>query len=156
MTAEAVPAQLHEVVTRARRSRMREHLARLDSLRALREASELGATQAALAAQLRVTQPSISSALKTARDTPRVPEGFSGASPYEIAERFATGELTPAEVIDELARWPYRPGTPSDGVDWLTLEPGEWNDQVVPAWDEGLITDEIYAEVQRRRDEIGR
>jgi transcriptional regulator with XRE-family HTH domain len=146
----------HEVVEHTRRSRLRAHLAQLDYLRGLAEATALGVTQSEIARELRLTQPTISSSLKTARVTPQVREGFHGASPYEIAERYAAGEITRDQLVDELTRWSYAPSASGDGVDWLTYEAGEWNEQVVPALDEGLIDDATYTEIQDRRDELAR
>jgi hypothetical protein len=141
----------HAVVNRARTSRIREHLARLDGQRALAEASALGVTQSALASELRVTQPTISSALKTARSTPPAAAGFHGATPYEVCQRYAVGEITREVLVDELTRWPMRPARATDGLDWITGDVGEWNEQVGPALDEGLIDDETYDAVLKLR-----
>lgn len=142
----------HEVVNRARRSRLRAHLAQLDYLRDLAAASGLGVTQTEIARELRVTQPAISQSLKTATATPPVREGFHGATPYEIAERYATGEITREQVIDELARWPYTSGEPSDGVDWLTYVPSDFS-EVTKALTDGLLDDVTYDAILDRRDE---
>ncbi len=144
----------HDVVARARRSKIRAHLAQLDYLRDLAEASRgAGVTQTEIARRLRVTQPAISQALKTATTTPTVPAGFHGARPYEIAERFAADEITREQLIDELARWPYAPADPGDGIDWNSYVPGEFN-QVAQAMRDGLIDEETYTAIQDRADEI--
>ncbi|WP_431837824.1 hypothetical protein [Cellulomonas sp. Y8] len=141
----------HEVVARARRARAREHLGNLDYLRGLLEAKALGLTQVELARQFGLTQPTISSSLRTARAVPPVPAGFSGGSPYEIAERFAADEITRERLVEELSRWEYRPAQPTDGLDWMTGDSGEFSETVGRALDEGLIDDETYDEVLRAR-----
>jgi transcriptional regulator with XRE-family HTH domain len=145
----------HEAVDRARRSRLRARLAQVDYLRDLTEATALGASQTEIARELRVTQPAISKALRGAATTPPVLEGFHGGSPYEIAERYAAGELTREQVVDELARWPYTPADPGDGVDWMTYDPGTFDD-VVRARRDGLLDTETYDAVLESQDELGR
>lgn len=144
-----------EVVDRARRSRLRVHLAQLDYLRDLAEARELGVSQTEIARELRVTQPAISKSMSAASSTPPVPEGFHGGSPYEIAERYAAGEISREVLVDELARWPYTPRDAGDGVDWLTYEPGTFED-VVRARRDGLLDTATYDAVLARQDELER
>lgn len=144
----------HEVVDRARRSRLRAHLAQLDYLRDLSEATGLGVSQTQIARQLRVTQPAISKSLKTAAATPPVPAGFHGGSPYEIAERYAAGEISREVLVDELARWPYSDGDSGDGVDWVTYDPGTFED-VTRARSDGLLDTATYDAVLARQDELG-
>ncbi|GHS84712.1 hypothetical protein AGMMS50218_00140 [Actinomycetota bacterium] len=155
VVAVAMTKDRHEAVAAVRRDRVRSELARLDYLRGLAAAAGAGASQRELARELHVTQPSVSSALKTARTTPSVPAGFHGASPYEIAERFLAGEITRAQVIEELARWPYRPVDAGDGFDWSTYAPGEF-EEVGRALTDGLLDDAIYDAILDRRDELAR
>ncbi|WP_431838587.1 hypothetical protein [Cellulomonas sp. Y8] len=143
-----------EVVNRARRSRLRAHLAQLDYLRDLAAASGSGVTQTEIARELRVTQPAISQSLKTATATPPILDGFHGATPYEVAERYAAGEITREQVVDELARWPYTPGDRGDGFDWTTYDPGTFED-VTRARRDGLLDSETYDAVLERQDELG-
>lgn len=93
----------------ARRALAREDLGRLDYLRALREAVQQGLPQRDIARALHITQSAISQALTKAesRGVKAIPEGFSGASPYEIAERYAAGEIDRDEMIRQLSAWPY-------------------------------------------------
>lgn len=81
--------------------------------------------------------------------------GFSGATPYEIAQRYDAGELTRKEVVDELGRWDYRPGSPSDGYDWSTHDAGEFA-EVERAHTDHLIEDTTYDEILVRYSEQGR
>jgi hypothetical protein len=75
--------------------------------------------------------------------------GFSGASPYEIAERYSAGEITREQLVEELVRWEYRPARATDGLDWMTGDSGEFSETVGRALDEGLIDDATYDEVLR-------
>ena len=81
---------------------------------------------------------------------------FSGADPYEIARRYAAGELSREQVVDELARWEYRPGVPTDGYDWTTGDAGEWEETVGRAFDDGLLDAETYDAIGDRRQELER
>lgn len=106
-------------------------------------------TQSEIAAQLHVTQSAVSQALKTARNVEEVRPGFSGASPYEIAQRYAAGELDHERALEELTRWPYDPIARSDGYDALIVdEPGTHTlEEVVRAYREGLIDQDMYVAV---------
>lgn len=137
-----------------RRLRSLQVVTRVSYLRALRTAAE-GTTQSQLARDIGISQPSVNSALKSAAAVPDVRPGFSGATPYEIAQRYDAGELTREQVIDELGRWPYRPGSPSDGYDWTTLDPGEF-EEVRRALSEHLIDADTYDEILDRYCEQGR
>lgn len=139
----------------ARRARSRSAVSQLDYLRELRRLSG-SLSQVELARSLGVTQPTIWSSLKTAAKVPDPRVGFSGADPYEIAQRYAAGDLTREQVIDELARWDYRPGRLTDGYDWTTGDAGEFNEMVGKALDDGLLEPETYDAILDRRDELGR
>ena len=146
---------VREAVAVARRARSRHAVSRLDYLRELRRLA--GAlTQVELARNLGVSQPTISSALKTASGLPEPRPGFSGADPYEIAQRYAAGDLSRDQLVDELARWEYRPRDPGDGYDWMTYEPGEWDETVAVALRDGLLDEATYDAILDRRDELGR
>jgi hypothetical protein len=82
-------------------------LGRLDYVRAVRSAVEAGLPQREIVRALHVTQPAVSQTLAKAKGVAEIPEGFSGASPYEIAERYAAGEIDRAEMICQLSAWPY-------------------------------------------------
>lgn len=103
-TMAAVPSGA-PLLSAVRRLRHRHIIDRLDYLRGLRQLAS-GMTQADLARELGLTQPSISSALKSAAKIADPPAGFSGASVYEIAQRFTAGELTREDLVDQLSRWP--------------------------------------------------
>jgi hypothetical protein len=93
--------------------------------------------------------------LKAAVTMPDVPAGFHGATPYEIAARFAAGRITRDQLIDELARWPYKTPPRTDGVDWRSGSTvGTWDDVVI-AMGDNLIDTETYEAVMDRQDELG-
>ena len=108
-----------------------------------------------LARNLGVSQPTISDALKTAARVPETRPGFSGADPYEIAQRYAAGDLTREQLVEELSRWEYRPGQPTDGYDWTTGGEGEWEETVGRALDDGLLDDATYSEIQQHVKSLG-
>ena len=127
----------------ARRLRSRRAVDGLDYLRVLRRLSG-SMTQTDLAQSLGMTQPSISSALKSAAKVPEPREGFSGASPYEIAQRFAAGEIDRDQLVDELTRWEYVPMPHTDGYDDLLILPEGTFREVARARRDGLIDGETY------------
>lgn len=137
-----------------RRLRSRQVVTRVSYLRELRRAAQ-NTTQTQLARLIGISQPSVNSALKSAAAVPDVRPGFSGATTYEIAQRYDAGELTREQTIDELGRWSYRPGSPSDGFDWTTADAGEFED-VERAFSEHLIDAEMYDEILTRYSEQGR
>ena len=125
------------------RLRHRQVVDRLDELRLVRKlAAQM--SQSEIARLLAISQPAVHKALKAAERVPEVAEGFSGASPYEIAERYAVGQIDRARVVDELARWPYA-GTPkTDGVDWLVEDAPGTFEEVGRALDDGLLDEDTY------------
>lgn len=162
-----------------RRLRHRHIIDRLDYLRGLRRLAA-GMTQADLAKELGLTQPSISSALKSAAKIPDPPAGFSGASVYEIAQRFTAGELGRDELVDQLSRWPDatafdrlsalesldspdsvdsldHPDSagPPDGVDGAEKEHGPLR-ELSKALRDRLLDEAVYRAVLDRRKRLGR
>ena len=143
-------------IERVVRLRSRRAVDQLDSLREMRALARMR-SQVELARGLRITQPSVSSALKTAEKIPDVRPGFSGATPYEVAQRYSAGLLSRAEVIDELARWEYASVEYSDGpLDWNAgaVTEGPW-EEVARALDDGLLEPEVYDAIIDRQGELG-
>ena len=130
-----------------RRARARRDVAELDYRRALARAAE-GHTQRELADLLGLSQPSVSSALRTAERVPMPAEGQRSASPYEVCQRYAAGELTRAEAIAELIEWDYvvADWRPAPGDDLSIVPPGTFL-EVMDAAHARLIDYEMYAEV---------
>lgn len=137
-----------------RQLRHRQLLDRLDYLRALRRLAVV-MTQSDLAKALGLTQPSISSALKSASKVPDRRSGFSGAGPYEIAQRHLTGELDHDQLVDELVRWGEHPvGGDRFGraVDNHT-DPGV---EMRKAVRDGLLDEDTYRVILDRQEELSR
>ncbi|GAB2454878.1 hypothetical protein HD599_003024 [Conyzicola lurida] len=125
-------------------------LARIDYVRALRALSN-GLSAGQIAAELRVPPTTIEEAFAEPVAAPR--SGFSGATPWEVAQRFAVGQISREQVVDELARWEYPPmGTPHSHDGLQVSPPGSFLD-VIEAADSGLLDDESYAEIVTRRSD---
>lgn len=140
-----------DVLAELVRRRAADDVATMDYRRSLVRAAATH-TQTEVAKVLHVSQPALSQQLKTAKKTPEVAEGFSGAGTYEICQRYAAEEIGRERLIDELARWPYTPMPEADPWEDVVLSPGpgSWR-EVVRAFREGLIDGATYDEVQRRR-----
>ncbi|PJI85535.1 hypothetical protein [Luteimicrobium subarcticum] len=130
--------------------RARRDLAPVDYARAVRRLVRAGqVTQVELARELAVSQAAIS---KLAGSVEDVDPQFHGASPYEIAQRYAAGEIDRDRMIDELTRWPYDPSpAPVDDYDALMVkEPGSHTiGEVGRAMDEQLIDEDAYVQIAR-------
>lgn len=147
-------------VSAVRRLRHRHIIDRLDYLRGLRRLAA-GMTQADLARELGLTQPSISSALKSAAKVADPPAGFSGASVYEIAQRFTAGELGRDELVDQLSRWPDAPGPDRPAALDSVPDPALDNDrsprrELGKALQDGLLDEAAYRAVLEQRKRLGR
>lgn len=130
--------------------RQKSIIDRLDYQRAMKRLSKVNMSQRELAQVLRVSQPTLNKSLSRAAGVPEPRRGFSGASPYEIAQRYAAEELSREEVIDELSRWEYAPDAgPTDGYDSLLVDSPGSLDEVVQAFDDGLLEDEVYTTIIR-------
>jgi hypothetical protein len=133
------------------RARVRKELDELEYRRALLKLSRDGHTQREISGWLGITQPSVQSALQTAQKVPLPVEGFSGANPIEICQRFAAELIGREQLVDELTRFPYADRTPTDGYDWLAVQPTATWSEVSRAVRMGLIDDDVYEEVFARR-----
>lgn len=140
MTIAEIPAEAHAAV----QARRRKEIDELDYRRELRRLRDRGFSQNEISQWLGISQPAVHSALRTAAKVPMPLEGFSGATPAEICQRFAAGFIDRAQLIDELSRYPYQPVGKTDGYDWLTEEPPGTFNEVVDAAHQGLIDDGIY------------
>lgn len=117
-------------------------------LKKLRRGQDKQVSQSKVARRLHISQPALSKALKASEGVEDVPEGFSGASPREICQLYAIGELSREQLIDELSRWQY-PAVIKFADDWDNLSfspPGSW-DEVERAADDGLIDDDLLDDV---------
>ena len=132
----------------ARQLRSRRAVDGLDYLRVLRRLSAT-MTQVELARNLGIRQPSVSESLRSAAKVPDPREGFCGASAFEIAQRYAAGEIVRDQMLDELSRWDYVAVPTTDAHDWLTDDPEGTFEEVGRALDEGLIDGEAYDVILR-------
>ncbi|MBF4624782.1 hypothetical protein [Clavibacter sp. VKM Ac-2872] len=147
MSAGDVP----EEVVPAALALLRFRLAELDYLREVRRVLDAGRSEEELARQLRVFRPEDLARLRAAREVSLPLEGFSGALPMEICERYAAGLIDRERLVDELARYPYVPRALPDGYDDLVVnQPGTWAD-VSRAAAAGLVDDAVYEEAFERR-----
>lgn len=152
MTAAPGPgADVRAVVQRAAKLRRRRDLHDLDYRRALRKVRAVvqreGYAQRSVADNLGISQPALSKALRSAEQVQEPREGFSGASPYEICERYYVEFIDREQLIDELTRWSYGEQGGTDGYDSLIVdELGSWSD-VELAFHHNLIDKSIYKEV---------
>lgn len=136
-------------VAKARVLRQRIELDQIDYRRELNRLAELNQPQRQISAALGISQPGLSTALKTAKKVPPARPGFSGASPYEICQRYAVNELTRDQVIDELTRWEYviPEVIEHDYFDDLRFDTPGSLDDVVQAFHHGLIDADLYGVV---------
>ncbi len=125
------------------RLRHRQVVDRLDELRIVRRLADT-MTQTEIAQVLLISQPAVNKKLRAAARVADLPDGFSGASPYEIAERYVAGQIDRDRLIDELARWPYTPTPKTDGFDWLVEDGAGTFEEVGRALDDGLLDDDTY------------
>ncbi|MGW4482029.1 helix-turn-helix domain-containing protein [Rhodococcus triatomae] len=109
-----------ELVADLARQVARETAAKIAKLRNVRQLHEHGYTQVQLATILGVSQPAISDMLRRARiDAPDVRPGTHGGTAYEIAARYAAGEIDRAVALRELAEWEYEPEDAPNPNTWL-------------------------------------
>lgn len=139
-------------VSRVRLLRHRQAIDRLDELRHLRALSIGGASQVELARQLGISQPSVNKALKRAMAVRDALPGFSGATPFEIAQRHAAGLIDRDQLIDELGRFPYAPASYTTRGGMNATVPGTAR-EILDALDAGLIDEDTYDAIQDRIDE---
>ena len=146
--------EVGEQIDRIVQLRSRQCVDQLDEVRAVRVLAQ-HVSQSEIAKQLHISQSAVSQRLKRAAAVAEAPAGFSGASPYEIAQRYAAGLISRERVIDELARWDYEPRHRTDGVDWLTPDdPGRTFEAVGAALDDGLLGDEVYDAILDAKDAL--
>lgn len=142
-----------DVVAALVRSRQQLEMGKLDYQRALKRAKGV-MTQVQIGQVIGMSQPGVAQALKTAQNTPEPLEGFSGATVMEVCQRFAAGQIDRAQVVEELAAWPYLPGPTYDEFgDSLGPVSGTFMDVLV-ATDLKYIDNEIYADLWRMRRQM--
>jgi hypothetical protein len=148
-------AALLALIQEARRARARREVGSIDYARAVRRAlRDTRVSQVRLAQLLHVSQPTLSEMSR--RDVQEPLAGFCGATPYEIAQRYAAGDIDRDQMLEELIRYPYLPTPHSDGYDsLLVFEPGMFED-VAQAARDGLIDDETYDDILEHAEHLTR
>ena len=78
----------------------------------------------------------------------QVPPGRLGRTAYEVAQRYAAGEITHEQMLAALTRWPYQLSTALPVEEWnitpVPATPGSFEDTVGRAYDDGLISADDY------------
>jgi len=123
-------------------ARAAKELAEVRLLREALRASEAGRPQVAIADALGISQAAVSKMLVRARLAPEV----AGDTPWEVALRYAAGELNHEQMIETFTAWPW---THDRFLDADSAWPeqyvrGSWQD-VVRAVDEGYLSRQDYA-----------
>jgi len=128
-------------------ARARMELASLDFKRTIQDAAE-HLRQKTIAEWARLSEPRVS---QIVHRTDRLRPGFSGSSPTEVAQRYAAGEISAQQTVDELSRWEYRPMPAVDPFN-ETWDPGKgtWL-EVEDAWFARVITDAMYDAIRVNR-----
>lgn len=139
---------------RVRHLRSRRDLLELDIRREVKRFRGDGLSERKIAALVEVSQPAIHNMLKVAAKDPDPLEGFKGATPLEICQRYEAGEFGRDELIDQLVRFPYVKGGKTDGYDSLIVDPpGTWS-EVSQAVYRGFIDEDVYEVVFDRRHPV--
>lgn len=123
MSSDDVDEAIQHVINTYVRAQVTE----LDYLRTLRTMAQT-MTVDEIAHRLPGTNTSeLANELAQAHQLEPVPPGFSGASPFELCQRYAIGELTEPELIQQLSRWEYAK-LPATGVPTIASVPGSVQD----------------------------
>lgn len=70
--------------------------------------------------------------------------------PYQACVSYAAGQVDEDTLFDYLENYQYRPWQPTDGYDWMSGDPGEFNETVGRAFSEGLISESFYTRLLDR------
>jgi hypothetical protein len=138
-----------QLVAELGREKARETAAHIAYLRRLRQLHERRFTQMRLAKIVGVSQPTISDMLRRARiDAPDLRPGTHGGTAYEIAARYAAGEISRAAMLRELTGWEYEHPAEPNPFEWAKdgnpVVEGSFTMQVGRALRDGFLTDEDY------------
>jgi hypothetical protein len=111
-----------------------------------------GASAADVARTLEITRPD-ADALVAELERERGPDGQLPDDAYAVAERYAVGELSRAELIETLTGWTYAPDrVMKDYWDDLGVtREGSFRATVARALSDGLIDTEAYDTIRRGR-----
>ncbi|MDU0328524.1 helix-turn-helix domain-containing protein [Microbacterium sp. KSW2-21] len=140
-----------EAVRATLKARHRREIGELDYRRGVIVLDRQGLSQTRIAQLLGVKQPTIHRVIERAKSVPMPRDGFSGADPFEICERYAADVIDRTQLVDELTRWNYAPrGTLATELDDLIVDPAGSFGDVERALRQGLIDDDVFDEVADR------
>ena len=122
-------------------------LADLRRLRAVLAASQSGRTQTDIADKLGVTQPAVHGMLVRARHA----RDLFTTQPYEVALRYAVGEIDHDEMLATFSAWPWTSDQLLDTDNPLTeaFIRGSWSD-LVRATNRGYVSSDDYRVIFER------
>lgn len=144
------PVRVERPGQHVRRLRSRRDLLELDIRRELKQYRREGLSEREIAAMVEVSQPTVHKMLEVAAKDPEPLEGFKGATPLEICQRYDAGEFGREELVDQLVRFPYANDAATDGYDWMAADPpGSWS-EISVAIERGLIDESVYEDVFNR------
>lgn len=113
--------------------------------------AEIGATvsQVHMAAVLHTSQSNVSRwAARGRAEAERVQPGQLASTPYEVAQRYAAGEISRDQMLNALVSWPYQPEEPLPVQEWDTTPvpsgAGTFEETTAEAYRDGLISAEDY------------
>lgn len=135
-----------------RRQRWIRELNRMQMDYSVMDAWNAGATARDIAAASGLREAEITDTITycTNRPAPDV-AGRLGRRPLEVAYRYALGEISKDEMIEDLGTWPYLPVADNTNIDPPIMTPGSIEDiEDASSWD--LITTEELDELNRRMD----
>ena len=121
----------------------RSQVAELDYLRTLRKMAQTMTVDEIAHRLPGVSRAELVKEIAQAHKLAPVPQGFSGASPFELCQRYAIGELTETQLIEQLSRWEYAK-LPATGVPTIASVPGSVQD-LDRARRRRLISSRLYA-----------
>ena len=155
-TTARTPPDDHNWRSTLAKATARKRLAETDFLTTVAAITER-VPQTQIAAALRTSQANISRWAARGREhMQRRLGGRLGADPYEIAQRYALGEIPRDAMIAALISWPYEEppelaagplGPWEDGV--VPLPEGSFERTVGRAFDDGLLDEAAYETVLR-------
>lgn len=137
----------------ARKAQHARNIGELDYRRGVLRLKQSGLPQAVIAELLMVSQPNVQKMLQRAGGLSMPRDGFTGANPYEICERYAAGLIERVQLVDELTRWEYAPRdrAKDEPNDFLFEVPGSVDD-LDRALKHGLIDSELHDEICARNE----
>ena len=102
--------------------------------------------QTQIADVLHTTQSNVSRWAARGREQ-QLPEGQLARSPYEVAQRYAAGEITREQMLRALIKWEYVPELPAEKNDWYggpEFPRGSFEETTARAYRDGLLPGEDY------------